>query len=219
MFYIREITYNAFLNLIRRGLISCLCFLFVRQVRLPFSTLKCPLKKVNLLFYFQCKINLFHHCYKTSKCTWTSKLSIRFYLIKLSHIGLNKTLVLFRFFEYETLIKSKLKRNVARYYKIKISKWSFSIIVCVKRIPEPLTQFLEKAHRRDYNKPVQGGLSPKQRAAEWKGQALWTRGYCSPPTARRSRQHHIMIIHIHASCTRQVQNSFSPWNQITLQYW
>lgn len=43
----------------------------------------------------------------------------------------------------------KIKLNVGRYYNIKIyekkvSEWSFSIIVCVKRIPEPLTQFLEK---------------------------------------------------------------------------
>lgn len=110
-------------------------------------------------------------------------ISIRFYFIKLSHIGLNKISVLFLFFKYETLIKSKLfqmlllvkrrellvkiKLNVARYYNIKIqenkvSEWSFSIIVYVKRIPEPLTQFLEKAYRRDYNKPVQGGLSPNK---------------------------------------------------------
>lgn len=70
MFYIREVTYNAFLNLMRKGLISCLCFLFVRQVRLPFSTVKGSLNKVNLLSYFKCKINLFHHCCKTSKSTF-----------------------------------------------------------------------------------------------------------------------------------------------------
>lgn len=81
-------------------------------------------------------------------------------------------------------------------------KLVFSNIVCVKRIPETLTRFLEKAHRRDYNKPEQGGLSPKQRAAV-EGSSPLDSGLLLSSHGKTEQvpPHHD---HTYTSCVRQV---------------